>query len=95
MALGGVGDDLRQGGLAGSGRSPQDDGGEQPVGFDGAAQQFALADDVFLADILIQRARAHPRGERRFAFHAFLHGVVEKIGHKIILPCGKSGCLMR
>jgi hypothetical protein len=52
------------------------------VRFDGAPQEFAFADDVFLPDVFLQRARTHPRGERRFAFHPFLHGVVEEIGHE-------------
>ena len=81
MAFGGVGDDLRQGSLACARRSPQNDGREQPVRFDGAAQEFPLADDVFLPDVFLQRARTHPRGKRRFGFHAFLHGIVEEIGH--------------
>jgi hypothetical protein len=45
---------------------------------------------VFLSDVFIQCAWAHPRGKRSFAFHAFLHGVVEKVGHEgdysIFLP---------
>ena len=83
VTLGRVGNDLRQRGLACSRRPPQDDGREQPVRFDGAAQELALADDVLLADIFIQRARAHARGERRLCLHAFLHGMVEKVlSHK-------------
>jgi hypothetical protein len=58
VALGGVSDDHGQGGLARAGRAPQDDGGKQPVGFDGAAQELAGAEDVFLADVLVQVARA-------------------------------------
>ena len=81
-----VGDDLRQGGLAGAGRAPEDDGREQPVGLDGAAQELARADDVLLADVLVQGARAHAGGQRGFGFHAFLHGVVEEVGHGVIVP---------
>jgi len=36
-----VSDDHRQGGLAGAGRFPQEDGWKEAVGFDGAAQQLA------------------------------------------------------
>ena len=81
VTLRAVGDDLRQGGFAGAGRPPQDDGREEFVGFDGAPQQFALADDVILADVFFQRARTHARGQRRFGLHPFLHGVVEEVGH--------------
>ncbi len=86
MGFGLVGDDLGQGGLAGAGRSPQYDGREQPVGLDGAAQEFAWADDLFLADELIQAAWAHPGSQRGFGIHAFLHGVVEEIRHGVIVP---------
>ena len=40
-----------------------------------ARRKVFLADDMFLPDIFIQRARTHARRERRFAFHAFLQGV--------------------
>ena len=85
MGLGLVGDDHGQRGLAGTGRPPQDDGREKPVGFDGAAQELARPDDVLLADELVQRARAHPGGQGRLAFHAFLHGMGEEI-HAPIIP---------
>jgi hypothetical protein len=39
------------------------------VGLDGAAQQPPRADDVLLADILGERARAHARRQRRAARH--------------------------
>ena len=84
VTLGGVGDDLRERGLARAWRPPQNDGRKKLVGFDGAAQKLAFADDMFLPDVFIQRARTHPRGKRRFAFHAFVHGVVEKVvGHRV------------
>jgi len=77
--LGRVGDDHRQRGLACARRPPQDDRREQPVGLDGAPQQFALPQDVLLPDELLQPARAHARRQRRLALHALLHGVVEKV----------------
>ena len=40
---------------------------------------------MFLTDIFIQCARTHPRRERCFLFHAFLHGVVEEIRHRMII----------
>ncbi|GMV32660.1 MAG: hypothetical protein AMXMBFR60_04890 [Chloroflexota bacterium] len=36
---------------------------------------------MLLPDVFLQRARAHPGGERRFLLHAFPHGMVEEIGH--------------
>ena len=58
MCLGVLGDETRQRGLAGAGRTRKDDGREKPVRDNGAAQQLALTDDVVLADEFIQRARA-------------------------------------
>ena len=78
MALGLVGDHHRQGGLARAGRPPQDDGREQPVGFDGAAQQLARPEDILLPDVLVQRARAHARRQRGFVFHAVLMAWVKR-----------------
>ena len=43
--------------------------GIQPVGLDGAAQEFARPEQMFLADVFIERARTHPRGERRLRIH--------------------------
>jgi hypothetical protein len=40
---------------------------------------------MLLTDILIQCARTHTGGERRFLFHPFLHGMVEEIRHKMII----------
>ena len=73
----GVGDDARKGGLAGAGRPVEDDGAEL-IGLDRAAQQPARPDDVFLADELVERARAHPRGEGRFFFSQLGATGVEK-----------------
>src|SRR5687767_1066955 len=81
MTLGGIRNDLRECRLARTWRSPQDDRGEESISFDGAAQKLALPNDVFLTDILIQRARTHTRGKRRFGPHAFLQGMVEEISH--------------
>ena len=71
--VGHVGDDMGEGGFAGAGRAGQNDG-RQTVGLDRAAQQFSRREDVFLADKFLQRARAHPGGERRGAVD--LRGVV-------------------
>jgi hypothetical protein len=34
---------------------------------------------MLLADILVQRARAHAGGQRCLLFHTLLHGMVEKV----------------
>jgi len=80
MALGVVRDDVRQGGLAGAGRPPQDDRREL-VGLDGAAEQAPRPDDVLLPDEFIQRLGAHPHGQRRVAKLALFAGVIKEIGH--------------
>ena len=49
------------------------------VGLDGAAQQPARPDDMLLADELVQRARAHPRRQRRFLLQPFLVGLVKEV----------------
>ena len=55
--------DARQRGLADAGRSPEDDGAEL-VALDLDAQRLARAEDVLLADELIERRRTHPFGQR-------------------------------
>ena len=83
----GVGDDARKRGLAGAGRPVEDDGAEL-IGLNCAAQQPARPDDVFLADELVERARAHPRGEGRFFFSQLgATGVKEAVGlvHDLIV----------
>jgi len=52
-------------------------------GFNGAAQKFAGAKDVFLADKFLQRARSHPCGERRSAVRTFnIFLLLEQIVHR-------------
>ena len=81
VRAGAVGDHLRQRGLAGSGRSPQDDGRKEAVGLDGAAQEFPGSDYMLLPDILLQGARAHTGGKRCLAAHLLLHGMVKEVWH--------------
>ena len=64
--LGVLGDDGRQGGLAGAGRAVEDAAG-QPVGLDGPAQQPARADELLLAGELLQRGRPHAVRQGRAA----------------------------
>ena len=92
MTLGGVGNDLRECGLACAWRAPQNDGRKEFVRFDGAPQEFSFAHDVFLPDVFIKGTWTHARGEWGFAFQAFVHGVVEEVvGHDAIIACGFLG----
>ena len=59
----GLGEQARERRLAGPGRAPQEDRREVPA-VDGAPQRPALADEVLLADELVERPRPHPRRER-------------------------------
>ena len=52
-------DDPRERRLAGAGRSPEDDRLQQ-VAFDCLAQRFAGAQDLVLADDVVERSRPHP-----------------------------------
>ncbi len=69
-----VGDHHSQGGLAGAGWTPKEDRREQPVSLDGTALEFAWAEDIFLTDELVERARAH----------SVLHGVIKEVHTQII-----------
>ena len=63
--LGGVaGDHPGEGGLAGAGRPPEDHR-RQPVGLDQHPQRLAGADQVVLADDVVERAGPEPVGQRR------------------------------
>ena len=55
----GVGDDTGQGGLADAGRPPEDEGG-QDTALDHPPKDAAFADQVTLADVLLQGDGAHP-----------------------------------
>ncbi|MPM40321.1 hypothetical protein SDC9_86961 [bioreactor metagenome] len=70
-AAGRVGHNRGKRGLART-RWAKKDGGLQPVGQNCAAQQLALADNVLLADELVQRARAHAIRKRRVLFYIAL-----------------------
>ena len=63
FAFGLARDDLRERGFAGAGR-PVKNQRLNAVGFDGAAQQLSRRENMRLAGVFIQVARAHPRGER-------------------------------
>jgi len=45
-------DNLRHSGFASAGSTPQDDGREEFFGFNGAQQQLARADGIFITDLL-------------------------------------------
>ena len=63
VALGGLGDDGGQRRLADAGRAPEDDGAELVV-FNGAAERFARAEDMLLADVVIEGVGAEAFGKR-------------------------------
>ena len=79
VRLGAVGDDHGQRGLARAGRPPEDDGGEEAVGLDGAAQQPSRANNVLLTDHLIQGAGAQARCQRGLAGDLIGAGMVEQV----------------
>ena len=74
-----VGDETGQGGLPGPGWSPQEDRRKQAVCLDGPAEQPALADDPFLPDELIQRARPHSGGQGGLRGDSLVERVFEKV----------------
>ena len=57
------GEEPGEAGLARAGRAPEDEGSEVATG-DAPAERPALADEVLLADELVEAARAHPGGQR-------------------------------
>src|SRR5581483_4593980 len=62
LRLGHVGDDLRQRGLAGSGRPPEDERA-RVIALDLDAQWLSWPDQMLLANVLVESSRAHPVGE--------------------------------
>ncbi len=84
----GVGDNPRQGRLTRA-RRPVKDDRAQLIGLDGATQQPARPDDVFLADELVQGARPHARCQGCFLLRQFLAAGVKEIrgfAHGVIVP---------
>jgi hypothetical protein len=59
-----LGDDARERRLAGARRPPEDDAADGVL-LDQLAQRLAGPEQVLLADVLVERARPHARGERR------------------------------
>ena len=66
----GVGEQARDAGLAGAGRSPQDHRGE-PARRDHPADRAVGAGQMLLADDLVERCRPQPVGERRIGRRRF------------------------
>jgi hypothetical protein len=60
-------DHFRKRGLSRAGWAPEDHRRHRIV-LDRTPQRATLADDVFLTDVLGERPRPHPRGERRGSF---------------------------
>ena len=76
-----AGDGQRQRGLAGAGRAPEDRR-RQAVLLDQPPQRPARADQVVLADDVVDRARPQPGGERRRRPQALLGGRGEQVIHR-------------
>lgn len=79
MSLRDVGDDPREGGLARTGWSAEDDGGKDTVSFDGTPQETARTDDMVLSDDLVKGLRAHAISEGGVLAHILLHLVVKEV----------------
>src|SRR4051812_31425853 len=62
MGIHGLCEEPREAGLAGAGWAPEQDRGEMAA-VRTLPQRSALADEMFLADELVERSRAHSRGE--------------------------------
>jgi hypothetical protein len=58
-----MGDDMREGGLSRAGR-PVKDERRKSIRQQHSPQQFARPEEMFLADVLVERARAHACGQR-------------------------------
>ena len=74
--------DPRQRGLAAARRAPEDEGVEAAAG-DHLAQQFSRAEQMPLADELLQARRAHPLGQGDRRATLSLRGRVEEFHEKI------------
>ena len=91
-----VGDNAGERRLADAGRTPEDHGGD-PVAVNEGAQDLARAEQVLLPGELVERARAHPAGER------IRDGSVEKAAlfhcttpvSLFSIAQGKKGCKSR
>ena len=82
----GAGDELGDRGLAGA-RRPPEDHRRQPVGLDQRPQRAAGAEQVLLADDVVERGRAQARRQRGLADQAVLGGGGEEVlGHRVRLP---------
>ncbi len=85
-----VGDDVGEGGLAGSRRAVEDEGGEL-VGLDGAAQQPSGPEDVLLADEVVERRGPQARRQRLLP----LELVAAARGEQVEVGGAPSGSLFR
>ena len=75
-----AGDEAGDGGLAGPGWAPQHDRGE-PVGFDQRSERLPRAEQLGLADDLVEAAGAQAGRERRALGQSLLDGGAEQVGH--------------
>ena len=71
-----------QRGFAGAGRAVEDDRAEA-VGGEQAAEEFAFAEEMLLADELVKSLRPHARGQRLGLAAVFGFGLGEEGGHAV------------
>lgn len=75
-------------GFARSGRAVEQDAG-QGVGGEHASEHPAFAEEVLLADELVERPRPHADGQRLSGGTAFFFLVLPEVGHRSIVAGGK------
>ena len=88
-----AGDEPRERRLAGAGRAPEHHGGHL-AGADGALQHVALAEEVALPDVLLERAGAHAGRERGVLVLVLSPHVLEEglfLPHAALCHGGPSG----
>ena len=91
VRAGGIGNDLRQRRLARAGW-PIEDEAAQLIGLNGATQQPPGTNDVLLADVFLEGARAHARRQRRILLQPFLVGLLKEI--HVYAPCAADARIL-
>ncbi len=86
-----VGDEPGQGGLAAAGRAPQDDR-PQRVALDRLAQRAAPADEIVLADQLVEAPRAHALREGRVRRRGLAAWAFVDVAGRLVEEGSRSHC---
>ena len=82
-----LGDDLGERRLAGAGWTIEDERAK-PIGDEHSPQQFAFAEEMFLADELVDGSRTHARGERPGASAIIVTDVGEDVDGSLRMSDG-------